>query len=85
MSKTQRTAKARVQITVEIDVTDSWGDECTISQIRSQALTSAEGVIARAFKPCDAHGKEGDIRCKNNPPPIRMVGHGKVTAFTVEA
>lgn len=40
------TAHARVQITVDIIVGGgAWGEECTVSQVHSQAVDSARGAL----------------------------------------
>lgn len=36
---------ARVVLTVEIDVPDHWGDDCTFGQIQKQAIEAARGAL----------------------------------------
>lgn len=43
------TAKARVQITVEIQ-TESWGDDCSIGQLYKQAGESGKRILLNALK-----------------------------------
>lgn len=49
------TAKARVQITVEVDAGAPWGDDCSIGQMYKQAKESARTNLLNALKP-GAHG-----------------------------
>jgi hypothetical protein len=49
-------ARARVQVTIEIDVPDRWGAECSVEQVQRQAAESALAEIRRAFRPCEDHG-----------------------------
>lgn len=48
------TATARVTLTIDIRVNGSWGEECTIGQMRDQAKAAAEGAIKRAMQNYDA-------------------------------
>jgi hypothetical protein len=45
MAEKRVSAKARVRVTLEIPVGDSWGEECDIAQIHRQAKESALGMI----------------------------------------
>lgn len=40
-------ATARVRVTVEIDLTQPWGKECTMYQIDKQAMEEAMEYLAR--------------------------------------
>ena len=42
-------AKAKITVTVEVFLSDTWGDECTIAQINKQASDSAIGLLRRAY------------------------------------
>ena len=44
-----KTATATVQLTVKINVTDTWGPNCTTQQVREQATESAIGALRRAL------------------------------------
>lgn len=48
-------AKARVQITVEVDGGAPWSDDCTVGQMYEQAKESARTNLLNALKP-GAHG-----------------------------
>lgn len=48
-------AKARVQITVEIDAGAGWGGECDLEQVYKQAKESALQTLSVALKPGE-HG-----------------------------
>ena len=41
----QVTANARVQITINIPLTDAWGEDCAFSQVKKQAVDAALGMI----------------------------------------
>jgi len=43
-------ATAVVTVTLKINVTDTWGDDCTVGQVKKQALDSASGILHRALK-----------------------------------
>lgn len=43
-------ATAKVKVTLEIDIPSAWGDECTVGQIRKQAVDSAEGILRKMFE-----------------------------------
>ena len=40
---------ARVRVTLEIDVPDNWGPDCTMSQVYKQAGESALTILRRCF------------------------------------
>jgi len=48
MSKIQ--AKARVQLTIEVDVGAPWGEDCTIGQVYKQAAEAAHADIIHILK-----------------------------------
>ena len=39
-------AKAIVRLTLEVNVTDTWGDDCTVGQVKKQARHSAVRQIS---------------------------------------
>lgn len=39
------TARARVKLTIEIPVSDTWGQDCAFLQVQQQALSAALGRI----------------------------------------
>lgn len=39
------TVHAEVHVKLKIAVRDSWGDDCTVAQIKKQALDSANGIL----------------------------------------
>jgi len=63
-------AKAKVQITVEVDAGAPWGAECTIEQLYKQAADTARSNLTNAFKP-QVHG-------------IRIVGEPKIIGIFTE-
>lgn len=50
-------ASARVTVTLEITVPDSWGDDCTVAQIYRQAEESARASIAHALRASQVKAK----------------------------
>ena len=44
------TTNAKVTVTVELSGIGSWGPDCALSQVYSQAREEAIGRISRAFK-----------------------------------
>ena len=42
--------KARVQVTVEIDVFDAWGEDCELKQVHKQAKEKALGSMFSQFE-----------------------------------
>lgn len=42
-------ARARVTLTLVVDVPDVWGDDCPISQVRAQGAAAAIGNICKAL------------------------------------
>ena len=69
MSK-QIKAKARVQITVEIEAS-SWGEDCSIGQLYKQAAESARETLIAALKPGE-HGR------------VTIIGESKVIGVITE-
>lgn len=39
------TVHAEVHVKLKISVRDCWGDNCTVAQIKKQALDSANGIL----------------------------------------
>lgn len=68
MSKIQ--ARARVQILIEVDAGQPWGDDCAIGQLYKQATESGLQVLRNAIKGA------GD--------PIRVIGEPKVISIITE-
>jgi len=42
-------ATAKIQLMLEIDTEDSWGEECSIKQIKEQAVQSAKRSLNKAL------------------------------------
>lgn len=64
-------AAARVTLTVEIRVDDTWGADCQVEQIHRQATESALGILERMRKP-------------DRMRPFTIIGEPKVTAILVD-
>lgn len=43
------TATARVQVTVMVELNQSWGPDCPIGQVRAQASREAQEAVQRAI------------------------------------
>jgi hypothetical protein len=46
---TRVTVRARVRVTLDIDVSDCWGGDCPMSQVVRQARDSALGRLRQVF------------------------------------
>jgi hypothetical protein len=70
------TARARVQVTLEFLVTDTWGDDCKVDQVYKQAAESAIGQLRRGclVSVASALARDGEAR---------VIGDPKVTAILV--
>lgn len=68
--------RARVRVTVEIDVSDAWGGDCALSQVHRQAKQSAIDRLTLTRGP----GDTGLIRAFD----VRFLDDMKVTAILVE-
>lgn len=40
---------ARVQLTIEVDVPDTWGDDVKLDQVKKQAIDKVEGLLRQGF------------------------------------
>ena len=67
--------KARVKVTIEIDVSDSWGGDCALEQVHSQAKKSALDRLTLAR---DIGGGLREVQ------DITLVGDMSVVAVLVE-
>ncbi len=75
MSDRRLTATARVRLTLDIPVGDSWGADCNIAQIEKQAAESAIGLIRNA----------GDFGRLYSAGRIEIIGEPQVTAVLVRS
>lgn len=77
---TRLTAGARVTLTIEFQVDDCWGADCTVEQIHRQAKEAAEGQLRKGFI---VHGTVLTIR---SPPTtsVNVVGKPKVDVIVLE-
>jgi hypothetical protein len=71
MSDKKVRASAQVTVTLRISVCDTWGADCTVKQIHSQAAASAVGILNK-------------MRGSMSPHPVEIVGQPKVNAIFVE-
>lgn len=69
-------ARARVLLTLEVDLSGRWGSDCTVGQVHDQAGREAVDKVFRLVK----GGTVDTDRRKE----IRLVGDPKVTAILVD-
>lgn len=62
-------AKARVQITVEVDAGAPWGEDCAIGQLYKQAAESARSNLINALKP----GEHGRVTILGEPKVVGII------------
>jgi len=72
---------ARVQLTVEIDVSDTWGGNCAMDQVYDQAVEAARSALAHGIK-IDGRYRSDAIPSKLRS--ARTIGEPKVSAVIVE-
>jgi len=63
------TAKARVQIIVEVDAGAPWGDDCSVGQMYKQAAESGCNKLLAALKP----GMHGIVTIIGEPKVIGVI------------
>lgn len=63
------TAKARVQITVEVDAGAPWGEDCPIGQLFKQAKDAARENLLNSLKP----GMQGILSIVGEPKVIGII------------
>ncbi len=74
--------RARVQVTVEIDVPDAWGGDCTVAQVFVQAKDSAIGILRWHFI-VDGFTNAGPTDMASRPK-VSIVGEPIVLAIHTE-
>jgi hypothetical protein len=73
-----RTTVARVRVTLEIETGDSWGDDCTLSQVRRQASAAAIQTLRHGVSICGLKATR-----HGEPREAVVVGDPVVTAILV--
>lgn len=66
-------ATARVQLTVEVSLSQPWGGECNIDQLYDQAARQATEYLARQLRRVEGDGNA-----------MRIVGEPRVTGVITE-
>jgi hypothetical protein len=54
-------ATAKVRVLLEIKISSTWGEDCTVKQVHKQAVDSAELIINQAF------GSNSGIKLSGSP------------------
>jgi len=78
-------ARARVQVTVELLLSDTWGDDCTTAQVMKQARDGVEQMLMRGLA-IVTPGLRGAMTLPDgsSKTPATIVGEPKVTMVLVE-
>ncbi len=50
---TKPSTSARVTLTVEMNIRSSWGEQCTVAQVRDQAEREAREMLRSELKPTE--------------------------------
>ncbi len=75
-------ARARVQVTFDILLPDTWGSECSVEQVQKQAAESALGVLRQGLV---VDGLTNSLpSAPDMRPRVTSVGMAKVIAVLVE-
>ena len=74
------TVRATVRMTLEVEVPDTWGPECTLDQVERQATAAAIGAIARGVTIGGRPGSDTDPKTRGW---ASVVGQPEVTAIVV--
>jgi hypothetical protein len=80
MSKSYRAA---VEVVMRIELTDSWGDDCTMAQIEKQAIDGANGVLHKILAPTGDKGAMGEVPAAWKDAAVKLVKVGKLVGVTV--
>lgn len=70
--------RARVTLTIEMDLGDTWGGDCSVAQIQKQAAEAAIGHVRHGLI---VHGLTGRRDATQH---ARLVGEPKVEAILME-
>ena len=71
LKRVNMSAKAIVRLLVEINVPDTWGDDCTIGQVKKQAKHSAIRTVSSIME------NDKSLRLINEPEFVQIV-HTKI-------
>ena len=63
MATMDHSARARVTVTLEIDVGSNWGADCTVEQVYKQGAEEAVGRMRNVLDKCGVH----NVRIIENP------------------
>ena len=76
----ERFAKATVRVTLEMYVTGSWGDDCTVGQVYKQAEEEAIGMLRRHFDTMEP--LRASFRCDKNEQRVRILNMEPIAILT---
>lgn len=71
MSDTRVTA--RVQLTIDVQVGDVWGGDCSMEQVQTQAIESALASIHLAFDGKNGAPRPSERRLVGEPVPVATI------------
>lgn len=57
--------KARVVVTLDIDVDGTWGDDCTVAQVKKQAIDNANHMLTKNLTSSNDIKIVGKLSCVN--------------------
>ncbi len=75
--------RASVEVVLRIDLTDSWGSECTMEQIEKQALDGANGILNKILAPIGDDMINGRIPAAWKDSAVKLVKPGRLIGITV--
>ena len=61
MHMRKKTYKATVICTVRVNVSDTWGEECTMTQIEKQATDAASGILDNLLTPSADNAMKAEL------------------------
>jgi|GEM_PF-5942097 hypothetical protein len=57
------TVTATVSINLEIEVNDTWGDQCSVAQVKKQSMESANGMLSKLLEGHRNINMKGSVEC----------------------
>ena len=82
MTQTKTTTVAKVTISIELELHDNWGDDCTIAQISKQSKDAATSIINHAVQEAARYAK-GEPCMKMNPVLLRALARPSIESIKI--